>query len=229
MSLFLFAAIGRAETVCAIIDNLRSKNEDLVDATCKKLGLERGSIILVKVELISPHIKTATESFFIIGISWAGPNDGYLILMNKDGNILHKKRVGRINQLTLKQLQVGGDDFLLVDSNYRSGTGTKLDQYNIFSINNQGFLKVWDGVSNERESPGLLAPEDNFDIKALVGFEDIDNDGNLELLYYKRIVKYRFNEEKNKFIAEPASQKTEIYKLKKGDTHRYIYEKVSDK
>lgn len=102
---FMLAASGRTETVYTITDNLRSQNEDLVETTCKKLGLERGSFGLEKVQLLSPSSEIASRSLFIIGLFWEGPRDGYLILMDKDKNVIDKMRVGYIKQLSLVQLK----------------------------------------------------------------------------------------------------------------------------
>lgn len=227
ISFFLLAAIGRAETACTIIDNLRSQDENLVEATCKKLGLDRGVIGLVKVQLISPSSETASKSFFIIGISWEGPNDGYLIPMNKDGNVINKTSVGYIKQLSLVQLQKGNvEDLLLIDAIKGTGTGMREDHYNILSIANKGFLKLWDVVSYEVSAPGSVAPDDNYEITTSVAFEDIDNDGILELIYQKKLVKYRYLPEKDQFKAEPASTRTKIYKLRgTNNTQKFTLEK----
>jgi hypothetical protein len=73
-----------------------------------------------------------------------------------------------------------------------------------------------------------VAPDDNYSIEAFVTFKDIDNDGNLELLYHKKIVKYRYMPKEKQFKAQPASRKTEIYKLKMIGTQKYILKKIGD-
>ncbi len=226
ISFFILAATGHGETVCTIINNLKNQDDDLVEATCKKLGLERGVIGLEKVQLLSPCFEIAGRSLFIVGLSWEGPIDGYLILLDKDGNVIDKSRVGYIGQLSLAQLkQEDLDDFLLVDAIKGTGAGMRVDQYTIIAITNKGFLKLWEGLSYERSAPGLSASDDNYEMNASVTFEDIDKDGNLELLYHKKIVKYRYLREKKRFKAEPSYQKTEIYKLKKTSKQEYIFEK----
>jgi len=230
ISIFMLAATGRTESVFTIIDNLRSQDDDLVEATCKKLGLDRGAILLAKVQLLSPNVESTSRSLFIIGISWEGPSDGCLIIMDKDGNIIDKKDLGYIKQLSLIQLMKADvNDFLLVDSIQGTGTGMELDQYTVLSITNKGFLKLWNGTSYEKSVPGVVAPEANYVIKAFVTFEDIDDDGTLELIYQKKIVKYRYLPKTKQFKAEPTIKGTEIFKLKKIGAQRYIYEKISNK
>ncbi len=230
ISFFMLAAMGRAETACTIIDNLRSQDENLVEATCKKLGLEEGALLLEKVQLLSPSSETVGRSLFIVGLSWEGPNTGYLILMNKEGNVIDKTRVGFIKKLTLISLKKEGDDFVLVDAIKGTGTGIREDHYNILSIANKGFLKLWDVVSYEMSAPGSVAPDDNYDIKASVEFEDIDNDGILELIYQKKLVKYQYLPKTEQLKTVSTSKKTEIYKLRKiNNKQQFTLEKQKGK
>jgi hypothetical protein len=230
IAFFIFAALAYAETALTIIGSLRSQDENLVEATCKKLGLERGAIGLEKVHLLSPSFETTNKSLFIVGLSWEGPNNGYLILMDKDGTVIGKTRVGYIKQLTLISLKKEGDDYVLVDAIKGTGTGVREDHYNILSVTHKGFSKLWDAVSYEMSAPGSFAPDDNYEIKTSVKFEDIDNDNILELIYQKKLVKYQYLPQKDELKAGSTSKRTEIYKLRKiNNKLQFTLEKISSK
>ncbi len=230
ISFFMLASIGRAQTVCTIIDNLRSQDEDLVEAACNKLGMDRGVIGLEKVQVLSPHSKNAARYFFIVGLSFEGPNAGYLVLIDKDGNVIDKTRVGYINQLTLISLKKEGDDYVLVDAIKGTGAGVRQDHYNIFSITNKGFLKLWEAVGSEISDLGSVSSNNIDETTTSVIFKDVDNDGILELIYQKKKVRYHYLPKTKQLKVGQESTKTEIYKLRKiNNKQQFTLEKQKGK
>jgi hypothetical protein len=219
-SIVFIATTGHGASICSIISSLRSQDPVIVENSCKRLGLVRGALGLSKVQVLHPYFTKSSRFLFIIALSWEGPRDGYLILMDLKGNLLAQQKVGYIKSVSLRPLQIDGDDNLVVDVIRGMGTGVREDQFIILSITNFGFRNLWVGLSYEKSFPGQLSQHNNYELKGFLRFDDLNNDGLQEVIYSAKRIEYTFDSLTKKLIPFKIKERTEVYGLKEG---KYLF------
>jgi len=216
----LIATTGHTASICTIINNLKSGDPVIVENSCKRLGLVRGTLGLSKVQVLHPQLAKRSNSLLIIALSWESPRDGYLILMDSKADVLAQQRVGYIKSLTLRPLQSEGDDKVVIDVITGTGTGMREDQFLIFSITNVGFSKLWAGLSYKKSFPGQLSPESNYEVKGSLRFDDLNEDGVEEIIHTTKRKRYFYDSNLNKLIPLKSQKRTEVYELKE---EKYLF------
>lgn len=205
---------GQAIPVEKIIENLKSEDVQLVEDTCKMLQVPRGALGLSNTQLLHLALPKFEMPFYILAISWEGPLDGYLILINSDGRPIKQQRVGYIKKILFISLSdKGNKDVCVVDAITGTGTGVRLDELHIITVDNLNFRNLWIGVSYERSFPLLVAPNDNYEIEGTLNFDDINHDGVKELIYNTKQIHYSYDPESEQLAPVKTEDKTEIYKL----------------
>lgn len=204
-----------------IIASLRSDNVTIVDKTLKLLGFEHGmSGGFSRFQVLQPWIEK-TNRLFIFGLSWSR-YDGYLVLLNSEGSIFGKYRVGYIKSISLRQVKEEGDDVIIVDTIAGTGSGIREDRYYIFTINNGALNKIWEGLSYKHEFPMAASPEGNIKITTSINFEDLDNDNTYELIYTINETKYFYNSKTNELSIIKTVKSSKVYIFK---NNKYIFSK----
>jgi hypothetical protein len=169
-----------------------------------------------KVQLLMP-VLSDNKSIYIIAISWENNTNSYLIILNSDGKVLQKIKIGYIKSIMLIQLRNDNYiDTLAIEANVGAGTGINIDKYYIYAMNSQSFLEIWQGLSNDTEWPGDIAPLENYVSKGVIHFEDIDHDGIKELGYEYQKTQYLYNKGNNKWVPKDVQSRKEIYKIRNG-------------
>lgn len=205
-----------ASSAWTISNSLKSGDPATIENICKSLGLPRRSLGLSKVQVLEPHIAKSPTPSVILAISWEGPIDGYVLLLDPSGKVLGKEQVGSLKSLCLRSLERGGSDVLIVDAIKGTGTGTEEDHFRIFSITDKVFIDVWDRLSYEKSFPMQAAPDQNYEVKASMHFDDINNDGIQEIIYTSKKLQYSFDSRTQKLLPGKVEQLTEVYVLEKG-------------
>lgn len=169
-----------------------------------------------KVQLLMP-VLSDNKSIYIIAISWENPTNSYLIILNRDGKVLQKIKIGYIKSIMLIQLRNDNyNDTLVIEANVGTGTGINIDKYYIYTMNSQSFKEIWQGLSNDTEWPGEIAPLENYISKGVIYFDDIDDDGIRELGYEYKKTQYIYNKGNNKWVPKDSESRMEIYKFRNG-------------
>ena len=226
LSFVLHVMESQAASTLEVLEGLRNANPDIVEKTCKSLGLDRGASGLSKVQVFFPCCAKADNSLAVFSISWEGPTNGYIILMDPKGDVIDKKRVGYIKNISLNPLRPESSDDLIIDAIKGTGTGMRDDLFYIFSISNQGFKELWSELSYEKSFPLAMAKGKNYEIKGTVVFEDIDGDDIKEIIYSTRRTKYHFNVRSQKLLPSKSERKVMVYKLTEGKY--FIFKKYLD-
>ena len=221
ISITLHSIESQSASDCSIIDNLSSKEPSIVEKTFQSFTLERGILGLSGIRFLYPWIIESDKRLLVTAISWEGPYDGYIILIDSVGNVLDKKRVGYIKYVSLRANKIGGNDILVLDAK-SSGTGFEQDHYMIFAISSNRFDNIWNELSYEKSFPLNLAPDQNYEIKSSLDFDDVNNDGIQEILYTMTKLKYSFNTYTKKLSPGKTEKTTKVYKLVNG---KYILDK----
>lgn len=216
VSCVLVAIESQAASTFEILEGLRSSDSDIVDKTCKSLGLDRGASGLSKVQVLFPCCAKSDNSLAVLTISWEGPIEGYIILMGPKGNVIDKYIVGYIKNISLYPLHLEFNDDLIIDAIKGTGTGIRIDQFYIFSIVNQRFKELWSELSYEKSFPLAVAKEKNYEINGTLNFEDVDGDGIKEIIYGTKYTKYIFNARSQKLLPSKSERKVKVYKLTEG-------------
>lgn len=231
LTVTLDIAYGQAVSTWTIFDSLRSPDPDIAEKTLKSLGLDKGALGLSKVQVLStrnklflqPCCKKLTQDLFVIAISWEGPYDGYLVLMDSSGNVSGKKRVGYVKSFYLHPLQEDSNDVLVVDAIKGTGTGVEEDQFSVFSIISSGFDDRWNGLSYEKSFPLQVAPDQNYEIKGTLTFDDVNSDGIQEIIHTMKRIQYSFDSNTQKLSPTKVDKETKVYKLENG---KYVFMKI---
>jgi hypothetical protein len=209
-----------ASSVWSTVDDLRSRDTAAVERACQALGIECGLVGPLLVQVLGPCCPRIDLSIFAIAVSWQGPLNGYVILMDSKGRILDKRGVGYIRSLSLRPLQTEDNDCLIIEAITGTGTGMQVSQFYIFSLEKGKFDEVWNGLSYEKSFPLGVAKNQNYEIKGTLNFDDIDNDGVEEMIYTTKRIQYSFEPETRKLVKLKTETKIKVYKLMNG---KYVF------
>jgi hypothetical protein len=209
-------ARGDEVSLWTIVNSLRSGDAERIEKSCKLLSLEPRAIGLKKVQLVQPSFGKSLQTDYVVSISWEGPYDGYLVVVDKDARVLGTKSVGYVKSICLRPLRQGDHDVLVIDAIRGVGTGIRQDQFGVLAITEKGFDVLWEGLSYERSFPYQAAPDENYEIKCALTFEDIDKDGVDEILYHVKTVRYSYDSRTHELSRKREENETKVYKLVEG-------------
>lgn len=209
-----------ASSLWLTVDDLRSRDTAAVERACKRLGIECGLVGPLLVQIIGPCCPETNRSIFVIAVSWEGPVNGYIILVDSKGRILDRRRVGYIKSLSLRPLQIEHNDYLIIEAIEGTGTGMQVNRFYIFSMNRGNFDEVWNGLSYEKSFPLAVAENQNYEIKGTLSFEDMDNDGIEEVIYTTKRIQFSFESKTKKLVKLKTTKEIKAYKLING---KYVF------
>jgi hypothetical protein len=209
----LVTKYGYSASLWTIIDDLKSTDTSRVEKTCKSLGLERGALGLSTVRFLEPWYGKSTQTLSIISVSWEGPFDGYLILIDSSEKVLQRLRTGYVKSIELRPLRKDGNDILIVDTIKGTGTGYRQDQLKIIKITRNGFVDIWNGISFEKSFPLQIADDQNYEIKGSINFDDLNNDGVQEMLYTITQTHFFFDPQNHKLSQGKTEKIKKVYRL----------------
>ena len=202
-----------------VAEALSSENISVVDKTLKYLGIEQGIIGGFKrFQVLQPSIGRSTPSY-IFGLSWV-PYKGYILLMDSAGSILGKREVGYLKSVGLRQLEQSGDDAVVAETIFGTGTGFEDDHYYIFKVKKEGLFQAWEAISYKNVYLLGANPNENFEIAASIRFEDLNNDGIDELIYNIYETRYLYNLKTQKLSVARTERSTKVYTLK---DNKYVF------
>lgn len=211
----------------SVVDVLNSKNPEKVDSQLKVLGFERGVAGFSKVQILLPHVSGSNNALCLLAVSWEGPYEGYLALIDSGGKVIGRARVGYVKSICLRALRESGDDVVLVDAIRGTGSGVREDRFNIFTISPKRLGEVWNDLSYYKSFPLGMAPEDNYEILGAMSFEDINNDGIYELIYTAKKIKYLYDIKSKKLSRDGVSKvSTKLFKL--ADGHYKFWKEIKN-
>lgn len=216
-------AHGQIASTWTVIDSLRSTDPKMVERASKSLGLERGALGLSKVQVLQPCCSKSSSAIFVIALSWEGPIDGYLVLMDSSGKVVEKQRIGYVKSVSLRPLQSEYNDNLIIDAIKGTGSGIRVDWFYIFSLTNIGFHELWNGLSYDKSFPFDMALGQTYEIKGAIDFDDLNDDGIKELIYSKKKIHYSFDPQTQKLSPSKTEKTIEVYKLENG---KYVFMKI---
>jgi len=179
---------ANADSIIESVIHLNEK-DTTSNIICEKLGLTKCLLGLSKIQLMCPS-RISEDILFVLGISWEGPKDGILLLQNKNGNVLSKIKTGYIKSIGFFDVDGDNYDEILVDSVNGVGTGYREDIFSVILIDNSRLNVIWSELSYKKSFPGLLARDENYVIKGMVRFDDVDNQNAKRIVYYKEIIEY---------------------------------------
>jgi hypothetical protein len=203
---------AHGETIPAIriIDSLRSDKPEIVDATIKSLGIEKGfSGGFKKCQVIQPGVGRS-NNLYVLALSW-DPPDGYILYLDASGRVLSKVRAGYVKGIGLYEMdQLRAVDLIIVDGRVGYGSGFVEDKFQIFSIDKEGLNKIWDGISYLEDiyMQGKT-------VKGIIGFEPSSNN-TYDLKYDYRVKKYNYNKGTKEFVVEKIEAFSNTYTMKNG-------------
>lgn len=196
-----------------VVEALSSGDFSVVDNTLKYLGYEQGiGGGFKRFQVLQPSMRRSAP-FYIFGLSWI-PYKGHIVLMDSAGNILGKREVGYIKSVCLRQLEESGDDVLVVDAIFGTGTGFEEDHYYVFKVRKEGLLQAWEAISYKNVYLLAANPKENFEITASIRFEDLNNDGIDEVIYSIHETRYLYNLKTQKLSVMKTKRSTRAYVLK---------------
>lgn len=149
-----------------------------------------------------------------MGLSWEGPLGGALLVYDKDKELIAKRGIGYIKKLYLKDLTGDRISEIVCETTPGTGTGWRLERIEVYSLRNEELKDLFLGVSFEGNwvNPPVV-PDGPNELEAKFSFEDIDNDGNLEIIRYPKKTFLKYNKRENKYdIISVKELPKEIYK-----------------
>lgn len=219
----LFCITANASSVLDTVIKLNEHNDKIVENICSELGLERSVLGLSKVQLIIPY-RQGEVPFFVLGISWDGRYDGNILLLNSNGDVLYRERVGYIKSIAAIDINDDYKEEVLIDSIKGTGTGVSDENYTLFMIENSKLHKIWSELSYKCEFPGIVAKEDNYEKKGTIWFGEPkpdDNNRYKKIEYSVDTIEYRVESPSDILSVKSIKKEKEIYIFKDN-----IYQKV---
>jgi hypothetical protein len=85
----------------------------------------------------------------VASLSWGGPSDGALVVMDCDGQFLHLAEVGYVFRLEEQDASGDGNNQLVVDHQTGQGTGWIQRQVTVYDVVRDTLSVLWSGITIE--------------------------------------------------------------------------------
>jgi hypothetical protein len=204
--------LSRIDNLPNFLQMMSSKSSELIDKALKEsqlpLVLNKSSAGFLDFKFVSMTNKFHKLRLLLL-FSWGAPFDGYISLVDLDGNIYDTKEVGFIKSIRVENLSENTmDNIVIIDVIKSSGTGAREDHFIIYNISNDELNPIFNKTSYKLSFPGQVSPDENYELNATLYFKL--SDGQKYLIYELYRTDYHFDTKKNEFILDRTTKDTQI-------------------